>query len=939
MFKRVDLKIVITLIVIFIIALSQFIPIARVLAATVETNNEFFTQRSDYCANSAGDCDGLLQYGLYACVYQAANAGYFYSSTGKTGYNNATNNYDNASDNYEPAFATYPYTLVTDLLAYYYGVDVAAWVAASGSNACSVPVNTSLPASEIDSLDNIGASFDILEFVNGSTVPDSDFSYSPSSPAFVTLNNTISPFINDVVADENDSLICTPSDLSNVQEPSNTGLDISQANFDVGKTPVSGARSMFGILDPTKSTTCTTNTNDYVYLIDQRCGNISDKPLVPVLPHCPPGDTGVYPNCVLPNPGTAVCSISDSTGGYAPQVGTPVSFYLSWSLPDPQTTSFYSTVTSNLNGTNVSPEQSGYTATSAWSLQSAPLVGTPVSSASAQTITYSGSLIALVSGIDQTVYCSDSVTWTSPSNPNSSCTTALNALEGDYISVYGTMSTVQSDNANLDDAYVATNKESAIRNDENSLGNQINLLSNELITTRSDLTSVTLNCSCQAPAAQAAINYYQSYIFSEMPVVSSDFSILNGAYVGTNNQSTIRNYENSLGNQVGVLYGEVINSFEPDITTTVYYTCTAPPCPPGYLGTPPNCYLPYTPPPTCPPGETGTYPNCMVPIIPPPVLPSGPESYFSVSGGDTVVGTGFGPACVDDLNAGIVASNIGNNPWTGASDNLAVLAPDIINGFSTGNASYGTLGDPLTFDNTDNSPYGGSFGTTNQLCSQDFYSTSSNVAGFGSLTPAAGSFSLPGVATSSACTTLNSVIYCSLRNPVQISGNPPSGARVVLYVSGNAEISGNIFIYSNDPSPLTSPSNIPLLYVISNGNIYIDSQVQSIDGVYVADNLNDADKTDNGIIFTCANSGSSFASGSALITACGSQSNQLTVNGALVAGQIKFGRTYGGINSSNIAPSETINYGPEVWLSQVNTASGLPINPDYQSITELSPVI
>ena len=50
--------------------------------------------------------------------------------------------------------------------------------------------------------------------------------------------------------------------------------------------------------------------------------------------------------------------------------------------------------------------------------------------------------------------------------------------------------------------------------------------------------------------------------------------------------------------------------------------CTTPPpavCPPGQVGTPPNCTTP--PPAVCPPGQVGTPPNCTTP--PPAVCPSG----------------------------------------------------------------------------------------------------------------------------------------------------------------------------------------------------------------------------------------------------------------------------------------------------------------------------
>ena len=104
----------------------------------------------------------------------------------------------------------------------------------------------------------------------------------------------------------------------------------------------------------------------------------------------------------------------------------------------------------------------------------------------------------------------------------------------------------------------------------------------------------------------------------------------------------------------------------------------------------------------------------------------------------------------------------------------------------------------------------------------------------------------------------------------------------MVYVTGNAIISSNISFYSDDSynnyvtgtssgGVLAAVDNIPLLYIISNQNIYIDSGVTSIDGIYSA----------NDTIYTCANGSGSFASDQALIAGCGQTTNNpLTVNGS-----------------------------------------------------------
>ncbi len=303
------------------------------------------------------------------------------------------------------------------------------------------------------------------------------------------------------------------------------------------------------------------------------------------------------------------------------------------------------------------------------------------------------------------------------------------------------------------------------------------------------------------------------------------------------------------------------------------------------------------------------------------------QPYFTVSGGDIIAGSGSANSngfCSPNYSANIFASNVGGSSWIGASDNLSALAPSVINGLSTGSG-----GDALTFANTVNAPYGGNFGSANGVCNLDYYSTKNNLVGF-SVSPASGGFDLSTATGNSACKLIDTTNYCSLNGPIKISGNPPAGSKVVVYINGNAEISESISIYNNG-SGLNSAADIPLLYVISNSNIYIDSAATSIDGVYSA----------NGTIFTCANAGTgnSFSGNQAdqaLIAGC---NNQLTVNGSLVANQIKFGRVYGGLPGQygSTGAAETFNYGPEVWLSQVQ--GSLPVNPDYQALTELSPVI
>ena len=63
-------------------------------------------------------------------------------------------------------------------------------------------------------------------------------------------------------------------------------------------------------------------------------------------------------------------------------------------------------------------------------------------------------------------------------------------------------------------------------------------------------------------------------------------------------------------------------------------------CPPGQVGTPPNCVTP--PPPMCPPGQVGTPPNCTTPPPKRVFEGSGTTAGVFLRGGGRVVKYVFG---------------------------------------------------------------------------------------------------------------------------------------------------------------------------------------------------------------------------------------------------------------------------------------------------------
>lgn len=160
------------------------------------------------------------------------------------------------------------------------------------------------------------------------------------------------------------------------------------------------------------------------------------------------------------------------------------------------------------------------------------------------------------------------------------------------------------------------------------------------------------------------------------------------------------------------------------------------------------------------------------------------------------------------------------------------------------------------------------------------------------------------------------------------------GQRTTVYVDGDATINGNI-IYAG--SNAWNTSNIPSFYLIVKGNIYINSSVTQLDGVYIAlpkDNGNE------GVIYTCTN-GASLGDAAWVAANCG---NQLTFNGAVIAKQLKLLRTFSSLNQSdanhiydNSQAAERFIYSPDAWITAPSLSpSG---DNDYDSITNLPPVL
>lgn len=145
-----------------------------------------------------------------------------------------------------------------------------------------------------------------------------------------------------------------------------------------------------------------------------------------------------------------------------------------------------------------------------------------------------------------------------------------------------------------------------------------------------------------------------------------------------------------------------------------------------------------------------------------------------------------------------------------------------------------------------------------------------------------------------------------------------AGSNTSIFTTGNVSVTGS-------PSNATFDLNNNTLRWVVADTIYIDKDVENLDGIYIARNK----------IVTCA-TGFSAANG---IAECG---KALTVNGALVAGQGVLLKRLSGTLSTT--PAETFVYSPDVWLqalvpnSQVAPAARGSLG-KWQSITLLPPIL
>lgn len=349
----------------------------------------------------------------------------------------------------------------------------------------------------------------------------------------------------------------------------------------------------------------------------------------------------------------------------------------------------------------------------------------------------------------------------------------------------------------------------------------------------------------------------------------------------------------------------------------------------------------------------GAIPNPAVPYC----VPIKNKPYVSAFGGDISAGMGFGNGSCTTTTASIKGFTRNR---LGAGTQLAALATDTQaappasgtgNSFVSKAMTAGAATD-LWFANAGVGA-GNVGGFASLPCIHD-YVADGNVAGattsvsqLGAPTP--GQVNIPATSGKYKVDLSGTPVLTKLVTSTLTAGS--SAQKIELYVDGDVYITGNISYGTG----ALSREELPSFKLVAKGNIYIDKAVTRLDGVYVAQPIGAA----RGTIYTCADSSGPIALGSVYDQCL----DQLTVNGAFVAKEVRLLRTFGslrnagasqnpytGSNTCNnktgdttgnkLCAAEVFNYSPDSFLGvDPETAGGGGPGTTDDYITTLPPIL
>lgn len=328
--------------------------------------------------------------------------------------------------------------------------------------------------------------------------------------------------------------------------------------------------------------------------------------------------------------------------------------------------------------------------------------------------------------------------------------------------------------------------------------------------------------------------------------------------------------------------------------------------------------------------------SCTAPII---NLP-----YTRMYGNDVFAGGGFAGNGNSCTTPGNLLGYLGGTA-SGTTDQLAAYAIGIINGFGSSQMVAPDAG--LQFENTGGPP--GYF--TGSQCASDFMSQ--KPAASSSIPIVGNTLIWPLVSNGASAQSMSGTVLdipAYTIPPADVSGK---ANKIALFVTGDVHITGNITIGGS-----WTVDKAPAFYLIVTGNIFIDPGVTQLDGVYVAQPVNAANPlASEARIYTCAANAS--LSAAVIFQSC---ANQLTVNGAFVAQQVKLQRTFGSlrdalanetpvgaphncsissisgtITQQPVCAAEVFNFSPEIYIAQPPFM--VKGNETFDAITSLPPVL
>lgn len=306
------------------------------------------------------------------------------------------------------------------------------------------------------------------------------------------------------------------------------------------------------------------------------------------------------------------------------------------------------------------------------------------------------------------------------------------------------------------------------------------------------------------------------------------------------------------------------------------------------------------------------------------------KPYVSFFNGDVFAGGTFndsGASC--SKNSNITGFTRINN--AGTASQLAAFGLGSISGFTTASLRASPPATPadLKFSNKGT---GGNFGGNH--CITNYYGSA------GGATTATNDVS-----------TLTTGSYQLTGANLRLHGILHKSQRVVIYANQDVNIDGNLVYEPYPGETWNSVDEIPSLYLVVKGNIYINANVAQMDGVYIAQPNNAAaigladNAANKGRIYTC-----SFGPGVVpvpfLYAVC---NTQLVVNGAFIAQVVKLERTKNSLRDSlagvgeYTSPkggSEIFRFTPETYIAApILTSSSSGGNGVYSSLSNLPPVL